>query len=1062
MKAIKVVSAGVCCLALMAACQSTGPRTVSVEEAKKITTTFKNEAFTPPPRKIEDVTRMLEAASDRNQDEMAKIRAKADGPAPTGSTPDERADSLRERAEAAAEIGRLQQSITDLKAALAENPSDKTLLTNTLMALSHAESSNGNMRAAIEAREKSLDVIRNQQRGVMKKNSRASVLAFYKAAVGDFKAADEYLGLAKFSLAEAKAIVVRTQGRSRIGNFIPINESLMTFSEAQIEHLLGRYENAETLFRRAMRLIDADIEANWQPDYQLSIYDMATSRKLIKNNIQRGLARTLARMGRFAEAEVVARDAVELAVSRFGRDSVYTARSIAPLIFVLGQTNRIEEARALSEISLKILTNLNVEPSGFTLNKARHFLANVMVAEEDWSGALQAFDEIGSAVGGDEVLLDRLYRFDLGRAVALIESGQPAKAADVTGPAAARLARLLGGKHFDAAEALGLHGVALQRQGNTTEALAAFRSAFPILTQRSRQTNSDGGAAASGRMRLILEGYLDALGASGGDGAAEEAFVVANAARARGVQEALARSAARAAITNPDLKDLVRREQDAQKQISALYGVLSNAMVDGGGSDSRQLRVAIDDLRVARAALMEEIEGRFPEYASIINPKPATIEQARAALGADEAVVAFYVADSRTYGWSFGKAGPVAFAATDLGLEDLDDTVAELRAALDPQAATLGEIPPFDTVLAHDLYKTLLGPVEAGWKPARHLLVVADGPLGHLPLSVLPTKPVTVAPDADLLFAEYRDVPWLAKTHATMVLPSVTSLATLRALPAGDPARKAFAGFGDPWFNAEQAKEAAAEKPVEVAMRGGLQVRGLPLKRRSVPSGTAEDSYTLKDLPRLPDTAAEVRSIAAALAADASTDVFLGGRANETTVKTLGLGDRKVLAFATHGLVPGELDGLTQPALALSAPQLSDGAGADDGLLTMDEIMALKLDADWVVLSACNTAAGDGGGAEAISGLGRAFFYAGARAILATGWPVETTSARKLTETLFARQAEDPSLSRADGLNAAQTEMISTGAAIDGQGKHVFAYAHPIFWAPFMLVGDGGTARPTS
>jgi len=865
--------------------------------------------------------------------------------------------------------------------------------------------------------------------------------------------------MAKSSLAEAKAIVVRTQGRSRIGNFIPINESLMTFSEAQIEHLLGRYENAETLFRRAMRLIDADIEANWQPDYQLSIYDMATSRKLIKNNIQRGLARTLARMGRFAEAEVVARDAVELAVSRFGRDSVYTARSIAPLIFVLGQTNRIEEARALSEISLKILTNLNVEPSGFTLNKARHFLANVMVAEEDWTGALQAFDEIGAAVGEDEVLLDRLYRFDLGRAVALIESGQSAKAADVTGPAAARLAKSLGGKHFDAAEALGLHGVALQRQGKVDDALGAFRLAFPILTQRSRQSNSQNGSMTAVRMRLILD--LEALGESGDTGAAEEAFVVANAARERGVQEALARSAARAAITNPDLKDLVRREQDAQKQISALYGVLSNAMVDGGGTDSQQLRAAIDDLRVARSALMEEIEGRFLEYASIINPKPATIEQARKALRADEAVVAFYVADRRTYVWSFGAAGAVAFTAADLSREDLDDTVAELRAAIDPQAATLGEIPPFDTALAHDLYNKLLGPVEAGWKPARHLLVVADGPLGHLPLSVLPTKAVSVEPDADLLFAEYRDVPWLAKTHATMVLPSVGSLATLRALPAGDPARKAFAGFGDPWFNAEQAKEAAAEKPVGAAMRGGLQVRGLPLKRRNVPSGTSEDSYTLKDLPRLPDTAAEVRSIAAALAADATSDVFLGDRANETTVKTLGLGDRKVLAFATHGLVPGELDGLTQPALALSAPQFSDGDD-DDGLLTMDEIMALKLDADWVVLSACNTAAGDGSGAEAISGLGRAFFYAGARAILATGWPVETTSARKLTETLFARQAENPSLSRADGLNAAQTEMISEGAAIDGEGKHVFAYAHPIFWAPFMLVGDGGAAQPTS
>src|SRR6185295_2886381 len=117
---------------------------------------------------------------------------------------------------------------------------------------------------------------------------------------------------------------------------------------------------------------------------------------------------------------------------------------------------------------------------------------------------------------------------------------------------------------------------------------------------------------------------------------------------------------------------------------------------------------------------------------------------------------------------------------------------------------------------------------------------------------------------------------------------------------------------------------------------------------------------------------------------------------------------------ATHGLVPGDLNGLTQPALALSSPDVV--GGTDDGLLTMEEILALKLDADWVVLSACNTAAGEGAGAEAVSGLGRAFFYAGARALLVTYWPVETTSARGLSTTLFKRQSESRELSRAGAL----------------------------------------------
>jgi CHAT domain-containing protein len=152
------------------------------------------------------------------------------------------------------------------------------------------------------------------------------------------------------------------------------------------------------------------------------------------------------------------------------------------------------------------------------------------------------------------------------------------------------------------------------------------------------------------------------------------------------------------------------------------------------------------------------------------------------------------------------------------------------------------------------------------------------------------------------------------------------------------------------------------------------------------------DSADLAQLPRLPDTAEELKSIALALDADPSKVLKLGMTANECTVKTTDLSKYKIIVFATHGLVSGELNGLTQPALALSAP---DVAGVDgDGLLTMEEVLALGLDADWVVLSACNTATGSGAGAEAASGLGRAFFYAGTRAILVTTGPCIPASAR--------------------------------------------------------------------
>jgi CHAT domain-containing protein len=122
--------------------------------------------------------------------------------------------------------------------------------------------------------------------------------------------------------------------------------------------------------------------------------------------------------------------------------------------------------------------------------------------------------------------------------------------------------------------------------------------------------------------------------------------------------------------------------------------------------------------------------------------------------------------------------------------------------------------------------------------------------------------------------------------------------------------------------------------------------------------------------------------------------------------------------------------------MAMSHPAYS-GADDSDGLLTMGEIMWLHLNADWVVLSACNTASPDGRGKEAMSGLGQAFFYAGARSMLATDWPVETNSAKTLTTGLFRRLEQDPDVHRAQALQRSQTALI------DGPGTGEYAYAHP-------------------
>lgn len=329
--------------------------------------------------------------------------------------------------------------------------------------------------------------------------------------------------------------------------------------------------------------------------------------------------------------------------------------------------------------------------------------------------------------------------------------------------------------------------------------------------------------------------------------------------------------------------------------------------------------------------------------------------------------------------------------------------------------------------------------------------MVTNGSLGLLPLGLLPTAPAQLKPDGDTPFAGYRDVPWLARTHAVTLVPSAAALLTLRRLPTASGKRQQMIGFGDPLFSQRQAAESAQAELAAVSSDLGL--RGMPLKRRAAPQ-MGVSGAELGMLPRLPDTADELKSIAAALQADPSKVLNLGKAANEETVRKADLFNYRIIVFATHGLVPGELEGLRQPALALSAP---DVAGVDgDGLLTMEEILTLKLDADWVVLSACNTGAGAGAGAEAASGLGRAFFYAGTRAILVTNWSVHSASARTLIADLFARQTADPKLSRGEALRQAMMALIDGPGFKDQEDKELFTYGHPLFWAPYTIIGDGG------
>ena len=293
------------------------------------------------------------------------------------------------------------------------------------------------------------------------------------------------------------------------------------------------------------------------------------------------------------------------------------------------------------------------------------------------------------------------------------------------------------------------------------------------------------------------------------------------------------------------------------------------------------------------------------------------------------------------------------------------------------------------------------------------------------------------------------------------MLPSVGSLQALRKLgpsQAADP----YIAFGNPLLlgpsgNDKSAwdKQRCRQQPgsARVAESGALPVRWRFLARDRPGAGACTSNRSLKrPTSCVPWPKRWVRSLRKPIRSGwASGPPSAISRRLSRDGK---LARYKVVHFATHGLLSGEseaiLNAKAEPALLLTPPQ--DGTPAseleeDDGLLTASEVAQLELDADWVVLSACNTAAGEKGDAEALSGLARAFFYAKARALLVSHWYVSSDAAVKLTTKAFAELKADPKIGRAEALRRSMVELIKNGAAHE---------AHPAIWAPFVLVGEGG------
>ena len=768
--------------------------------------------------------------------------------------------------------------------------------------------------------------------------------------------------------------------------------------------------------------------------------------------VELAYANQLANAGRGAEALAVALGVTRRVGGMMGNDSSVSAGFLRDAATILRRLGHVEEA---IDAYRRIVPLLDADPGSAGIAAGTVFLiADSLDLLGQGEAALAAFrdaDARHAAAFGPRHSETLAVRVAYGRM--LLALGQTDELATLLDANLPVVAQVFGSESIQYGTWLRLEARRLQVTGNVVEAIKVMDRAVAIIAAKLPATH-----------RVLAEARADYAGLLTIDKRYEEAWAqyvasegalgpnrkfmldllewrrdtgsltnAAFAVQALPFLQRAAGGAARGAVREQVLRRLIRDPAIAALYREATDLVEERQMLEGEIADLASRPLADADPAAettARNRLAEVVQGIITRMAQVRTAEPAFAElsgevdldvAALQALLAEDEVVVLLDQQRHDEEWSVVIAitrEEVAGTVFWQPVAEMNGWISEVRDSvsltLGTRAAEALNAPEadgeFPFVAAHKIYYNSLAYVERLLVPKRHLMLEVRGPMTGIPPALL----VTTEPDAATTKANAN---WLIQHMAVTVLPSLTSLRTAAMAAKAPRAPEAFAGFADPVFD-----KAEAAALLVAAVDTGSRLRGA--------------------LTPLPETAGEAEAVRAAVAGGKGA-LWLGRGASEATLKKAGLDRYRMLYFATHGLVSGDRAGgtlLSEPALALTP---GDG---EDGFLTATEVAQLRLNADWVVMSACNTAAGAEPGAEALSGLAQAFLYAGARALLVSHWPVESKSAVALMTDIFAKRATDPSLRAADAHRWAMIGMITQPT--DPR------WSHPAYWAPFVLVGN--------
>jgi len=564
-----------------------------------------------------------------------------------------------------------------------------------------------------------------------------------------------------------------------------------------------------------------------------------------------------------------------------------------------------------------------------------------------------------------------------------------------------------------AAEAALIHAGQLMRAGNTGAALSDCRRAVSTLISIGAGTSPD-------LMAPCLDAYAD--GGMFGLGSSNRADMFLAAQVAQGSITSHQIAQASAALTenarDPRIGAALKKRDDLQREVDRIYRALDTiGVVNATGRASEQvaqLQQQADQTQAELVRAEAEVRTLSPNYGQLVQdvvPASAVF----AALHPDEAFVALFL--SKDSGWTFAlRNGAIAIAKIDGGIARVGPLVKAIRAGI--EKTEVASLPVVDLEDLRQVYNLTLGGVAADLKGASSLVIAPTGPLLSLPFEVLLTGP------ADL--AKLADAPWLVRQATITHVPAATNFVSLRKVANTSAARKAWFGFGD-------------FRPVSLGQADA-----------SFPVGLCGDSgRLLAALPALPGAVKELENARAVLSAS-TADELTGDAYTVDKVLNTQLKDYRILHFAAHALLPTDLRCQTEAAIVTSPPVgARDAKGA---LLTASKLLGLDLDANLVILSACNSGGPGGGAGESLSGLARSFFFSKARSLLVTHWEVSDQVAALLVVLTINDMKEQPGHGVTGALREAQLSLLDRAS----NGKLPAELAHPFFWAPFAVIGDGG------